>query len=56
MNKVKKAFIDKFTKKKYKKGDPYICKDEKRVAFLIAEGFLEKAEEPKKKATKKAEK
>ena len=56
--KVTSAFKDKYTKKLYNKGDSYTHKDEKRIAFLIEKGFLEKPmkEEPKKKSVKKADK
>lgn len=39
------SFKDKFTKKLYKVGDSYSHKDEKRIAFLIKKGFLEKPKE-----------
>lgn len=47
--KVIASFKDKYTKKLYKKGDSYSHKDEKRIAFLVEKGFLEK---PKEKAEK----
>lgn len=40
--KVKSPFRDTTdNKKRYKKGDPYSHKDEKRIAFLVKKGFLE---------------
>lgn len=44
-NKVIAPFKDKFTKKVYKQGDSYTHKDEKRIAFLVKKGYLEKAKE-----------
>lgn len=55
MAKVLKTFRDKYTKKIYKKGDSYIHKDEKRIAFLAKKGFLEK-EEIEKEDTKETKK
>lgn len=41
MNKVLKTFQDKDDRKIYKKDKTYTHKDEKRIAFLIDEGYLE---------------
>lgn len=43
-NVVKSPFIDKITGKRYKRGDSYSHKSDKRIAFLIEEGFLDKEE------------
>jgi len=51
--KVTKIFRDKNTKKVYKKGDTY-SGDEKRVAFLIAEGYLAEPKQSKAKAKEDA--
>jgi len=51
-NKVLANFKDKNTKKVYRKGDSYSNDDEKRIAFLIEKGFLEKPK-VKKKQNKK---
>lgn len=51
-NKVKAAFRDKFTKKEYKKGDSYSHDDEKRIAFLVEKGYLEKPKPTKTKEKK----
>ena len=55
-NKVIAAFRDKTDNgKRYKKGDTYSHPDEKRIAFLVEKGFLEKTEESKQTAKKQAE-
>mgnify|MGYP001212021309 CR=1 FL=1 len=51
--KVIANFKDKFTKKLYEKGDSYTHKDEKRIAFLIEKGFLEKPKGEKKESKTK---
>lgn len=60
--KVKAAFIDKFTKKEYKKGDSYTHADDERTIFLAEKGFLEAPKkvapksDPKKETPKKTKK
>mgnify|MGYP000861810461 CR=1 FL=1 len=48
MHKVKTRFRDKYTKKIYEKGDSYSHKDEKRIAYLIEKGYLEKSKKAEK--------
>jgi hypothetical protein len=57
--KVIRPFLDKKNDNKpYRKGDSFNSEDEKRVAFLLEQGFLDgelPKEEPKKKKKAKKE-
>ena len=52
MPKVLKAFTDKYSKKKYRRGNEFDSSSEDRLEFLAKEGYIEKAPKPAKKGKK----